>query len=75
MSERKAKVQELMEARFSKTRIKHTKEGFKINKSQLDESEIRQLAIISAFCQITYVKRSGTGLVIIINLFPEDRDA
>jgi hypothetical protein len=70
----KAIVQEFLEKEFRSNKVNPTKEGFKINCIDLRESEVRALDYISHRVLSIKVKRSGTGLVVLIKLYEGDRE-
>ena len=56
-------VKEFLEEKYPN--IRETSNGFKINKAQLNGVDIECVNSIKAYASVT-IKRSGTGLVIII---------
>lgn len=74
MSKVKTRVQKTLEIAFSSNKLKHTNNGFKLNVIELRKNEIIALNSINSLAFSVSVKRSGTGLVIIVVLFPEDRE-
>jgi hypothetical protein len=70
----KARVQELLRAFVSPNKIRVTNEGFKVNLPHIEGENLPLLTQIDDITESLLISRSGTGVVIIINLYPEDRE-
>lgn len=64
MSETRQNVQDHLEARWPKG-VRPNPQGFKVNVEELDNEDIHHIECIPAVVKYK-IKRSGTGLVIII---------
>ena len=73
MSNINATIENSLKVNFGINKVSHTKKGFKINLSSINGPAIQSLARISPIVLDLEIKRSGTGLVIIIELKEEDR--
>ena len=71
----KATVQRSLEINFGINKVKHTDQGFKINTDSVNGSQIQCLSRISPLILDVEIKRSGTGVVIIVELKPEERES
>ncbi len=66
---KKAAVRARLEKAFQSKIVKDSSDGFKINIKQLDDSEIITLGAVSVdmACDVS-IKRSGTGVVVLIGI-------
>jgi hypothetical protein len=74
MSPNKARVQQILEINFGKSNIRHTDKGFKVNRNKLTSEEIKALANVYPVSEDMEIKRSGTGVLLVVTLNPEDRE-
>jgi len=65
MSEIDNEVKKILDANFPKAKIRHTEKGFKLNVESLNKVDMMILSDLPCTNPIE-VKRSGTGLVVII---------
>lgn len=73
ISTEKAVVQNILEINFGKNKVRHTEKGYKVTVQELQETEIRAVNRIIPLAEETFIKRSGTGLVVVVVLKPHDR--
>ena len=69
MSESKEKVKKYLEEMFDESKIHETDEGFKFNIAELDQHDINYLNWGELIQCSLKVKRSGTGVVVVVRCY------